>query len=199
MTPITVHTGTMVPLDIANIDTDQIIPKQFLTGVTRQGYGKHLFHDWRYLDEHEQVLNPEFNLNKPEYQGASVLITRENFGCGSSREHAPWALMDFGLQVIIAPSFADIFYGNAINNSMLPICLTDAQMDILFAELAKNDKLMLTVDLSLQLVKCADHEFDFTIAEHHKHNLIKGLDAIGQTLEHADAITEHEKGLADWF
>ena len=107
--------------------------------------------------------------------------------------------MDFSLQVIIAPSFADIFYGNAINNSMLPIRLTDAQMDILFAELAKNDKLMLTVDLNLQLVKCADHEFDFTIAEHHKHNLIKGLDAIGQTLEHADAITEHEKRLADWF
>jgi len=123
MQPITVHTGTMVPLDTANIDTDQIIPKQFLTGVTRQGYGKHLFHDWRYLDQHEQVLNPEFNLNKPEYVGASVLITRENFGCGSSREHAPWALMDFGIQVIIATSFADIFYGNAINNSMLPIRL----------------------------------------------------------------------------
>ena len=113
MQPITVHTGTMVPLDTANIDTDQIIPKQFLTGVTRQGYGKHLFHDWRYLDQHEQVLNPEFNLNKPEYAGASVLITRENFGCGSSREHAPWALMDFGIQVIIATSFADIFYVKA--------------------------------------------------------------------------------------
>ena len=199
MTPITVHTGTIVPLDIANIDTDQIIPKQFLTGVTRKGYGKHLFHDWRYLDEHEQVLNPEFNLNKPEYQGASILITRENFGCGSSREHAPWALMDFGLQVIIAPSFADIFYGNAINNSMLPIRLTDTQMDTLFAELAQNATLELTVDLSSQTVTCAGHVFNFIIAEHQKHNLIKGLDAIGQTLEHADAIAQHEQRLASWF
>src|SRR6056300_355843 len=112
MSGINLHTGTAVPLDIANIDTDQIIPKQFLTGVTRSGYGKHLFHDWRYNDLHEQEPNTDFNLNKAIYAGASILITRENFGCGSSREHAPWALLDFGLHVIIAPSFADIFYGN---------------------------------------------------------------------------------------
>jgi 3-isopropylmalate/(R)-2-methylmalate dehydratase small subunit len=198
MQPITVHTGTMVPLDTANIDTDQIIPKQFLTGVTRQGYGKHLFHDWRYLDQHEQVLNPEFNLNKPEYAGASVLITRENFGCGSSREHAPWALMDFGIQVIIATSFADIFYGNAINNSMLPIRLASNEMDQLFAALAQDNNTSVTIDLSLQSVVCGELEFSFDIAPHHKNNLIKGLDAIGQTLEHADAIASYEQQLASW-
>ena len=198
MQPITVHTGTMVPLDTANIDTDQIIPKQFLTGVTRQGYGKHLFHDWRYLDQHEQVLNPEFNLNKPEYAGASVLITRENFGCGSSREHAPWALMDFGIQVIIATSFADIFYGNAINNSMLPIRLASNEMDLLFAALAQDNNASVTIDLSLQSVVCGELEFSFDIAPHHKNNLIKGLDAIGQTLEHADAIASYEQQLASW-
>ncbi len=198
MQPITVHTGTMVPLDIANIDTDQIIPKQFLTGVTRQGYGKHLFHDWRYLDQHEQVLNPEFNLNKPEYVGASVLITRENFGCGSSREHAPWALMDFGIQVIIATSFADIFYGNAINNSMLPIRLASNEMDQLFVALAQDSNASVTIDLSLQSVVCGELEFSFDIAPHHKNNLIKGLDAIGQTLEHADAIATYEQQLASW-
>ncbi|MDG1122370.1 MAG: 3-isopropylmalate dehydratase small subunit, partial [Glaciecola sp.] len=193
-----VHTGTMVPLDTANIDTDQIIPKQFLTGVTRQGYGKHLFHDWRYLDQHEQVLNPEFNLNKPEYAGASVLITRENFGCGSSREHAPWALMDFGIQVIIATSFADIFYGNAINNSMLPIRLASNEMDQLFAEVAQNSSALVTIDLSLQTVVCGGLEFSFEIAPHHKNNLIKGLDAIGQTLEHGDKIAAYEQQLASW-
>ena len=198
MQPITVHTGTMVPLDTANIDTDQIIPKQFLTGVTRQGYGKHLFHDWRYLDQHEQVLNPEFNLNKPEYAGASVLITRENFGCGSSREHAPWALMDFGIQVIIATSFADIFYGNAINNSMLPIRLASNEMDQLFAALAQDNNASVTIDLSLQSVVYGELEFSFDIAPHHKNNLIKGLDAIGQTLEHADAIASYEQQLASW-
>ncbi|MDG1816369.1 MAG: 3-isopropylmalate dehydratase small subunit [Glaciecola sp.] len=198
MQPITVHTGTMVPLDTANIDTDQIIPKQFLTGVTRQGYGKHLFHDWRYLDQHEQVLNPEFNLNKPEYAGASVLITRENFGCGSSREHAPWALMDFGIQVIIATSFADIFYGNAINNSMLPIRLASNEMDQLFAEVAQNSSALVTIDLSLQTVVCGGLEFSFEIAPHHKNNLIKGLDAIGQTLEHGDKIAAYEQQLASW-
>lgn len=198
MQPITVHTGTMVPLDTANIDTDQIIPKQFLTGVTRQGYGKHLFHDWRYLDQHEQVLNPEFNLNKPEYAGASVLITRENFGCGSSREHAPWALMDFGIQVIIATSFADIFYGNAINNSMLPIRLASAEMDQLFAVLATDNNLSVTIDLESQSVTCAELTFGFEIAPHHKNNLIKGLDAIGQTLEHAEAIAAYEQQLAGW-
>jgi len=128
MSGINLHIGTAVPLDIANIDTDQIIPKQFLTGVTRSGYGKHLFHDWRYNDLHEQEPNTDFNLNKAIYAGASILITRENFGCGSSREHAPWALLDFGIHVIIAPSFADIFYGNAINNNMLPICLEDGQL-----------------------------------------------------------------------
>lgn len=199
MTPITVHTGTMVPLDIANIDTDQIIPKQFLTGVTRQGYGKHLFHDWRYLDQHEQVLNPEFNLNNPLYSGASVLLTRENFGCGSSREHAPWALIDFGITVIIAPSFADIFYGNAINNSMLPICLSSAECDLLFAQVSDNAQQTLTVDLAAQQVICGELVMSFEIAEHHKQNLLKGLDAIGQTLEYHNDIAAYEQTQPSWI
>ncbi len=199
MTPITVHTGTMVPLDIANIDTDQIIPKQFLTGVTRQGYGKHLFHDWRYLDQHEQVLNPEFNLNNPLYSGASVLLTRENFGCGSSREHAPWALIDFGITVIIAPSFADIFYGNAINNSMLPICLSSAECDLLFAQVRANAQQTLTVDLAAQQVICGELIMSFEIADHHKQNLLKGLDAIGQTLEYRNDIAAFEQAQPSWI
>lgn len=199
MSAFTVHTGTAVPLDIANIDTDQIIPKQFLTGVTRQGYGKHLFHDWRYLDLHEQEPNPEFNLNKPEFEGASILVTRENFGCGSSREHAPWALKDFGIQVVIATSFADIFYGNAINNFMLPIVLDNAQIDEIISLITDNPASQLTIDLPNLLVKTQHFEYSFSIAPHHKYNLENGLDAIGLTLTHAPAITEYEASAKSWL
>ncbi|MBU2977803.1 3-isopropylmalate dehydratase small subunit [Alteromonas sp. C1M14] len=195
----TIHSGRACPLDQANIDTDQIIPKQFLTGVTRVGYGKHLFHDWRYLDLHEQELNPEFALNKPEYQGASVLLSRENFGCGSSREHAPWALADFGFDVIIATSFADIFYGNCINNQLLPIALPSTDMDALFEAVKADPNLTLHIDLPAQTIKAGPLTVTFEIAEHHKTNLIKGLDAIGQTLELADTIEKFEQQQPAWL
>ncbi|MGM8891933.1 3-isopropylmalate dehydratase small subunit, partial [Psychrobacter sp. 1Y1] len=133
MQPFISHTGLAVILDSANVDTDQIIPKQFLSKVTRDGFGVHLFHDWRYLDDAGDKPNPDFTLNKPRYKGASVLVSQENFGCGSSREHAPWALADFGFKVIIAPSFADIFYGNSINNGLLPVKLADAEVKQLMA------------------------------------------------------------------
>ncbi|WP_026377070.1 3-isopropylmalate dehydratase small subunit [Aestuariibacter salexigens] len=198
MTGITTISGNAAPLNQANVDTDQIVPKQFLTGVTRTGYGKHLFHDWRYLDEHESVPNPEFTLNQPQYQGASILLARENFGCGSSREHAPWALGDFGFKVIIATSLADIFYGNCINNQILPISLPSEQMDVLFAAVESKPDTVIEVDLPAQTVSVDGQSFSFDIAEHHKLNLIKGLDAIGQTLELDAKISEYEAKQPAW-
>lgn len=195
---ISVHTGKAAPLNQANVDTDQIIPKQFLTAVTRSGYGKHLFHDWRYLDLHEQELNPEFSLNKPKHQGASILLVRENFGCGSSREHAPWSLDDYGFKVLIATSFADIFYGNCINNQLLPVQLTSEQMDQLFALVEQDANSQITVDLPEQKVTVGELSFNFDIAEQHKTNLIKGLDAIGQTLELDAQITAFENSRPAW-
>ena len=195
---INIHTGKAMPLNQANVDTDQIIPKQFLTAVTKSGYGKHLFHDWRYLDQHEQVPNPDFVFNKVEHQGASVLLTRENFGCGSSREHAPWSLDDYGFKVVIATSFADIFYGNCINNQLLPVQLAGSQMDQLF-DLVENDaSAQITVNLQEQTVTVGKLSFTFEIAEQHKTNLLKGLDAIGQTLELDDKITAFENNLPAW-
>lgn len=193
------HCGTVCPLDQANVDTDQIIPKQFLTGVTRAGYGKHLFHDWRYLDLHEQQPNPEFVLNQPAYAGASILLTRQNFGCGSSREHAPWALADFGFKVIIATSFADIFYGNCINNQLLPVALEDDQISQLMQLIQANPDLSVTVDLPSQTVQAGEQCFSFSLAEQHKHNLINGLDAIGQTLEKRDKIEKFEESQPAWL
>ncbi|AYA63564.1 3-isopropylmalate dehydratase small subunit [Alteromonas sp. RKMC-009] len=195
----TTHTGRACPLDQANVDTDQIIPKQFLTGVTRTGYGKHLFHDWRYLDLHEKEPNPDFVLNKPEHAGASILMSRENFGCGSSREHAPWALADFGFDAVIATSFADIFYGNCINNQLLPVALTSAQMDELFAIVKANPETAVEIDLPAQTVKAGDAVFSFDILAHHKNNLIKGLDAIGQTLELTETIESYESRQPVWL
>ena len=195
----TTHTGRACPLDQANVDTDQIIPKQFLTGVTRTGYGKHLFHDWSYLDLHEKEPNPDFVLNKPEHAGASILMSRENFGCGSSREHAPWALADFGFDAVIATSFADIFYGNCINNQLLPVALTSAQMDELFAIVKANPETAVEIDLPAQTVKAGDAVFSFDILAHHKNNLIKGLDAIGQTLELTETIESYESRQPVWL
>lgn len=195
----TVHTGRACPLDQANVDTDQIIPKQFLTGVTRAGYGKHLFHDWRYLDLHEKEPNPDFVMNKPEHQGASILLSRENFGCGSSREHAPWALADYGFDVVIATSFADIFYGNCINNQLVPVALSSAQMDSLFALVKAEPSMDIIVDLPAQTVTAGDEVFHFDILAHHKNNLIKGLDAIGQTLELNSAIEGYETKQPAWL
>ncbi len=199
MTGFTAHVGIAAPLDQANVDTDQIIPKQFLTGVTRTGYGKHLFHDWRYLDLHEQEPNPDFTLNKPQHKGASVLLARENFGCGSSREHAPWALADFGFKVIIATSFADIFYGNCINNQLVPISLESAHMDVLFDAVSADPSAQIAIDLPAQTVQVNSQIFAFDIPSHHKNNLIKGLDAIGQTLELDDKILDYEKSVLAWM
>ena len=198
MSAINIHSGTAAPLNQANVDTDQIIPKQFLTAVTRTGFGKHLFHDWRYLDLHEQEPNPDFVLNKAQYRGASILLTRENFGCGSSREHAPWALADFGFKVIIATSFADIFYGNCINNQLLPVQLSATEMDAIFALVEAKADAQITVNLGEQLVQVGELSYHFDIAHHHKHNLLKGLDAIGLTLELEDKISAFEKQMPDW-
>ena len=195
----TQHSGIAAPLDQANVDTDQIIPKQFLTGVTRAGYGKHLFHDWRYLDLEEKEPNPEFSLNKPEHKGASILLARENFGCGSSREHAPWALADFGFKTVIATSFADIFYGNCINNQLVPVALPSSEMDKLFAAVEDNPAIEITVDLPAQTVTFGGVSVSFDIAEHHKNNLIKGLDAIGQTLELTETIKAFEAKQPAWL
>lgn len=195
---INIHSGRVAPLNQANVDTDQIIPKQFLTAVTRSGYGKHLFHDWRYLDQHEQVLNPDFALNKPEHQGASILLTRENFGCGSSREHAPWSLDDYGFKVVIATSFADIFYGNCINNQLLPVQLTSNEIDQLFAVVQADANAEVTVNLQEQTVKVNNLSFHFDIAQQHKNNMLKGLDAIGLTLELEDQILAYETSRPTW-
>lgn len=199
MAGIDIVTGTAAPLDQANVDTDQIIPKQFLTGVTRTGYGINLFHDWRYNNGDKAQVNANFPLNKPEYKGAKILVTRENFGCGSSREHAPWALADFGFSCIIATSFADIFYGNSINNQLLVLTLSNAELDQIFAKIANNHKVEISVVLTTQTVSCEELEFSFDIAQHHKTNLLKGLDAIGQTLEHDEKISQYEQKRYSWL
>lgn len=198
-TPFTTHSGSVLPLDMANVDTDQIIPKQFLTAVTRRGFAKYLFHDWRYLDKQQQQPNPDFILNAPRYTGASILLTRENFGCGSSREHAPWALAEYGFKVIIAESFADIFYANCLNNQVLPIVLSKSQVDQLFALAISNTPAQLQVDLPNQQLSAGEHHWHFAIAPEHKTNLLKGLDAIGQTLQYQQQISDYEQQQPDWL
>lgn len=192
MTKFTQHTGIVVPLDAANVDTDAIIPKQFLQKVTRTGFGQHLFNDWRFLDDAGQKPNPDFVLNKPRYKGASILLARENFGCGSSREHAPWALTDYGFKVVIAPSFADIFYGNSFNNQLLPVILTEAEVDELFKLVASQEGVEFTVDLENQQVIAGGKRYDFNIDTFRKHCMINGLDSIGLTLQHDSAISDYE-------
>ncbi|MFY3326476.1 3-isopropylmalate dehydratase small subunit [Vibrio fluvialis] len=186
------HTGLVVPLDAANVDTDAIIPKQFLQKVNRIGFGKHLFHDWRFLDDAGQQPNPDFVMNKPRYQGASILLARENFGCGSSREHAPWALADYGIRVMIAPSFADIFYGNSINNQMVPVRLTEQEVDELFTYVEANEGAEITVDLESMTVSANGKSYSFDIDEFRRHCLLNGLDNIGLTLQHESKIAEYE-------
>ncbi|MFP1835911.1 3-isopropylmalate dehydratase small subunit [Lonsdalea quercina] len=193
MTKFTQHTGLVVPLDNANVDTDAIIPKQFLQKVTRTGFGQHLFNDWRFLDDAGQQPNPEFVLNQPRYKGASILLTRENFGCGSSREHAPWALTDYGFSVVIAPSFADIFYGNALNNQLLPVRLSDTDVDELFTLVENHEGITFTVDLEAQIVKAGDKSYPFEIDSFRRHCMINGLDNIGLTLQHEAAIARYEE------
>ncbi|EOH0516130.1 3-isopropylmalate dehydratase small subunit [Vibrio fluvialis] len=186
------HTGLVVPLDAANVDTDAIIPKQFLQKVNRIGFGKHLFHDWRFLDDAGQQPNPDFVMNKPRYQGASILLARENFGCGSSREHAPWALADYGIRVMIAPSFADIFYGNSINNQMVPVRLTEQEVDELFTYVEANEGAEITVDLESMTLSANGKSYSFEIDEFRCHCLLNGLDNIGLTLQHESKIAEYE-------
>ena len=192
MAGIKQHTGLVVPLDAANVDTDAIIPKQFLQKVTRTGFGKHLFHDWRFLDDAGEQPNPDFVMNAPRYQGASILLARENFGCGSSREHAPWALADYGIKVMIAPSFADIFYGNSINNQMVPVRLTEQEVDELFQFVEANEGAEITVDLEAMKVTANGKQYSFEIDEFRRHCLLNGLDDIGLTLQHVDEIRAFE-------
>jgi 3-isopropylmalate/(R)-2-methylmalate dehydratase small subunit len=197
MENFTQHYGLVVPLDAATVDTDQIIPKQFLQKTTRTGFGQHLFNDWRYLDNAGKVDNPEFIINKPQYQGASILLTGENFGCGSSREHAPWALQEYGFKVIIASSFADIFYANCINIGVLPITLTEAEIAELFKQ-SKADLQHLTIDLTSSKVKTADAEYNFTLTPFHKYCLENGVDSVGWTLNKIDKIESYEAKMPVW-
>ncbi|MEO1497118.1 MAG: 3-isopropylmalate dehydratase small subunit [Planctomycetota bacterium] len=191
MTPFTTHTGLVAPMDRANVDTDQIIPKQFLKRIERTGFGEFLFWDWRRNEDGSE--NPEFELNRPEAKGASVLLARRNFGSGSSREHAPWALEDYGFRVIVAPSFADIFYNNCFKNGMLPIVLTEDQVEQLFQKAAATAGYQLTADLAAQTVSDgAGFEAAFEVDPFRKHCLLNGLDDIGLTLEHETKITAFE-------
>ncbi|MGD8587912.1 MAG: 3-isopropylmalate dehydratase small subunit [Chromatiales bacterium] len=201
MEPFNAFTGIVCPLDRSNVDTDAIIPKQFLKSIKRSGFGPNLFDEWRYLDTGEpgmdnsgRPLNPEFVLNDPRYQGASILLTRKNFGCGSSREHAPWALKDYGFKVIIASSFADIFFNNCFKNGILPIVLEEYIVDRLFAESAGEQALQVDVDLQAQQLRLPDGDtIDFEVDGFRKHCLLNGLDDIGLTLQHVDQIKAFEE------
>lgn len=197
MEKFTTHNGLVAPLDAANVDTDQIIPKQFLQKTERVGFGQHLFHDWRYLDAAGNQDNPEFVLNYPQYKGASILLTRENFGCGSSREHAPWALEEFGFKVIIASSFADIFYGNCINIGLLPIKLPESDINKLF-KLTEAGTLELSVDLPNNTVTAGDVSFEFSLGEFQQYCLEQGIDSVGWTLNKLDKIEAFESKLPAW-
>jgi len=193
MQPFTKHTGLVAPLDRANVDTDQIIPKQFLKRIERTGFGEFLFYDWRYLPDGQP--NPSFVLNEPRYQGASILVAGKNFGCGSSREHAPWALGEFGFRVIIAPSFADIFANNCFKNGMLPIALTTEQVQEIMSRAQLREGYELTVDLERQTIEDSEGlSILFVVGEFQRYCLLEGLDDIGLTLRHEDAIRAYELG-----
>lgn len=200
MEKFTTLTGIVAPLDRSNVDTDAIIPKQFLKSIKRSGFGPNLFDAWRYLDTGEpgmdnngRPLNPDFILNQPRYQGTSILLARENFGCGSSREHAPWALLDFGIRVIIAPSYADIFFNNCFKNGVLPIVLDAGVVDGLFKAVAASEGYQLTVDLEAQIIATpAGESIGFDVEAFRKHCLLNGLDDIGLTLQHVDDIRTYE-------
>ncbi|OOS07718.1 3-isopropylmalate/(R)-2-methylmalate dehydratase small subunit [Moraxella cuniculi DSM 21768] len=200
------ETGIVAPLDRANVDTDLIIPKQFLKSIKRTGFGDNLFDELRYLDEgylgqdiSKRPKNPDFVLNQDRYSGATILLTRANFGCGSSREHAPWALNEYGFRTIIAPSYADIFYNNSFKNGMLPVILGENEVDVLFAECLANDGYQLTVDLENQkVISPSGKEYNFEVDAFRKHCLLNGLDDIGLTLQDADKIRAfEEKARAD--
>ncbi len=201
MNKFTVHTGLVVPLDRENVDTDAIIPKQFMKSIRRTGYGPHAFDQWRYLDHGEpgmdnstRPLNQEFILNHPRYQGASILLTRRNFGCGSSREHAPWALEQFGFRALIGPGFAEIFYNNCFKNGLLPIVLPEEQVTHLFEQTRSNCGFQLTIDLERQRITTSGgDEHSFEVEAFRKYCLLNGYDDIALTLRHADLIRSFEK------
>ena len=202
MQTFTIHQGLVAPMDRENVDTDAIIPKQFLKSIRKTGFGPNLFDEWRYLDqpgepgvpESARKPNPDFVLNQPRYKGASVLLTRRNFGCGSSREHAPWAIDQYGFRAIIAPSYADIFFNNCFKNGLLPIVLSEAQVDQLFNEVLAFPGYQLTIDLERQvIVKPQGEEIPFEVNAFRKYCLINGLDDIGLTLRHKDKIEAFEK------
>ena len=201
MKAFTRHKGLVAPLDRANVDTDMIIPKQFLKSIKRTGFGPNLFDELRYLDQGEpgqdclnRPINPDFPLNKARYKGASILLTRKNFGCGSSREHAPWALEDYGFNVIVAPSYADIFYNNCFKNGILPVILEEYEIEDLFIEVEKIPSFQLDVDLVSQtIITDSAKEYNFELDEFRKDCLIDGLDEIGLTLQHADLIRKYEE------
>ena len=200
MDAFTVHSGLVAPIDRANVDTDAIIPKQFLKSIHRTGFGPNLFDEWRYLDHGEpgmdnnkRPLNPDFPLNQTRYQGASILLARKNFGCGSSREHAPWALVQYGFRAILAPSFADIFYNNSLKNGLLVIALPELVIDRLFHEVAGFTGYRLTIDLPQQkVIEAGGAEHAFDVAPFRKYCLLNGLDDIGLTLRHRDKIRQFE-------
>ena len=210
MQAFTQLTGVVAPLDRANVDTDMIIPKQFLKSIKRSGFGPNLFDELRYMDEGKpdmdnsgRPLNPDFVLNQARYAGTNILLARDNFGCGSSREHAPWALEDFGIRCVIAPSFADIFYNNCFKNGILPITLLDDQVDALFEETFANEGFELTIDLEAEVIRGAKGgDIPFSIDAFRRHCLLNGLDDIGLTLEQSDAIKAYEtkrKQQAPWL
>ncbi|WP_078127927.1 3-isopropylmalate dehydratase small subunit [Leptospira alexanderi] len=194
MKPFTVLNGIVALLDRPNVDTDQIIPKQFLRKIERTGFGVHLFHDWRYIDDAGTKLNPEFSLNQERYKGASILLTRDNFGCGSSREHAPWALEDYGFRSIIAPSYADIFFNNCFKNGMLPVVLKSEEVEELFRSVSDNVGAKLQIDLNKQTVTGPTGKvYTFEVDSFRKYCLYNGLDDIGLTLKQESKIGEFEK------
>lgn len=201
MEKFTVHKGVVIPLDRSNVDTDAIIPKQYLKSISRTGFGPTLFDDWRYvkagepgMDHSKREIKEDFVLNLPRFQGGSILLARENFGCGSSREHAVWALEDFGIRAIIAPSYADIFFNNSFKNGLLPLVLSEESVDDLFKEVDANEGYELTVDLEKQQVISANGKsYDFEVDEFRKYCLLNGLDDIGLTLKHADDIKAYEE------
>ncbi len=210
MDKFTVHKGLVIPLDRSNVDTDAIIPKQYLKSISRSGFGPTLFDDWRYekagepgMDHSKRAIKEDFILNQARYQGGSVLLARENFGCGSSREHAVWALTDFGIRAVIAPSYADIFFNNSFKNGLLPLVLSSDDVDELFNAVEAEEGYELTVDLEQQQVIAPDGKtYGFDVDEFRKYCLLNGLDDIGLTLEHADEIRNYEekrKQTAPWL
>ena len=200
MNKLNTLTGIVVPLDRANVDTDAIIPKQFLKSIKRSGFGRHLFDAWRYLDQGEpdmdtsqRCLNPDFVLNQPRYQGGSILLARDNFGCGSSREHAPWALADYGFRVLIAPSYADIFFNNCFKNGILPITVAADIVELLFREVLSHEGYTLTINLQQQQISTVQGQiWNFAVEEFRKHRLLHGLDDIDLSLQHSAKIKAFE-------